>query len=165
MAAARQPAFFMQYGAADTVEGRFEVLSLIATLAISRMEALPAPGPAIAQDATDALFRHFDIALREIGVGDVSIPKKMKKMAQGYLGRASAYRAALDDEAGLARAIARNVLGNEARAGDAQSLLFARYARAQAAAFEALDIETVLNGPLAFIDADALARKQASKQD
>ncbi|MDB5570251.1 MAG: ubiquinol-cytochrome c chaperone [Hyphomicrobiales bacterium] len=156
MAAARQPAFFTQYGAADTVEGRFEVLSLMATLAILRMEELPEPGPSIAQDTTDALFRHFDIALREIGVGDVSVPKKMKKMAQGYLGRAGAYRAALHDEAELARAVARNVLGDESRAGDAQSVRFARYARAQAAAFASLDVETVLKGPLAFLDADSI---------
>ena len=159
MAAARQPAFFLEYEVADTVEGRFELLCLVATTALRRIEKLPAPGPDIAQDLTDAVFAGFDIALREIGVGDLTVPKKMKKMAQGWLGRGVAYRAALDaaDHPGLALAIARNVYGDAERAGQEPVQRLARYAFAQDKAFEGLDMDGVLNGPLRFIEPASVA--------
>ena len=67
MAGARQPVFFVEYGVADTLEGRFEILCLVSTIALRAMSALPEPGPGIAQEVTDSLFAHFDVALREIG--------------------------------------------------------------------------------------------------
>jgi len=158
MAGSRQPAFFVEYGVADTLEGRFEMLCLVATIAVRRIGALPPPGPDIAQEVTDSIFRHFDVALRQVGVGDLTVPKKMKKMAQGYLGRVSVYGAALegDDDAALALALARNVFGDEGRAGSAQCVRLARYARAQEAAFAALDVETALREPLPFVDPQAV---------
>lgn len=154
MAGARQPVFFLDYGVADTVEGRFELLCLLAATALRRLEALPAPGPEIAQELTDSIFAHFDVALREIGVGDLTVPKKLKKMAQGWLGRGAAYRAALDagDEATLARAIARNVYGDEQREGDGPARRLARYVMMQEQAFAALAIEDIGRGPLRFVD-------------
>ncbi|MBX9758979.1 MAG: ubiquinol-cytochrome c chaperone [Beijerinckiaceae bacterium] len=154
MAAARQPSFFLDYGVADTVEGRFELLCLVATTVMRRMEKLPSPGPELAQDVTDALFTGFDIALREIGVGDLTVPKKMKKMAQGWLGRGAAYRVALDagDPAELARAIARNVYGDEKVAGEPPAQRLARYAFAQDKLMHGLDLDAVLKGPLGFVD-------------
>lgn len=158
MAAARQPAFFLDYGVADTVEGRFEALSLVASIALGRMAQLPSPGPEIAQDVVDAIFRYFDVALREVGVGDLSVPKKMKKMAQGYLGRSVAYRDALaqSDDSALATAIARNVYGAESRAEDAPIRRLARFARAYQAAMEPVDVEALLSKPLPTVDAAAV---------
>jgi len=154
MAGARQPLFYVEYGVADTVEGRFELLCLLASTALRRIESLPAPAPEIAQEVTDAVFAHFDVALREIGVGDLTVPKKMKKMAQGWLGRGVAYREALaaGDEAALARAVARNVYGDEARSGEAPVLRLARYALAQDRAFASLRVEDLGRAPLTFID-------------
>jgi cytochrome b pre-mRNA-processing protein 3 len=154
MAGARQPAFFVDYGVADTLEGRFEILCLVASMAVRRIGALPPPGPDLAQEITDSIFRHFDVALRQVGVGDLTVPKKMKKMAQGYLGRASAYGATLDggDDSALALALARNVFGDEGRAGSEECVRLARYARTQEAAFATLDVEAVLRGPLPFVD-------------
>ena len=107
MAGARQPVFFVEYGVADTLEGRFEILCLVSTIALRAMSALPEPGPGIAQEVTDSLFAHFDVALREIGIGDVTVPKRMKKMASGYMGRSSAYLAGFSDaEAGKAETLA-----------------------------------------------------------
>jgi cytochrome b pre-mRNA-processing protein 3 len=154
MAGARQPEFFLSYGVADTVEGRFELLCLLATTALRRIEALPAPGPEIAQALTDSIFAHFDVALREIGVGDITVPKRMKKMAQGWLGRSAAYRGALDagDEAVLGRAIARNVYGDERRENDSPVRRLARYAFEQERAFGGLALADLGLKPLAFLD-------------
>lgn len=161
MAGARQPVFFVDYGVADTVEGRFEILCLVSTIALRRMSALPEPGPSIAQEVTDSLFQHFDVALREIGIGDVTVPKRMKKMASGYMGRSSAYLAALSDhEAGNAEtlplAIARNIYGDEARAGDLRTQRLANYALSYAAVLEGLSVETLLSGSLPMLDAQKI---------
>ncbi len=146
MAVARQPALFVDFGIADTVEGRFEALALISSLALRRLMELPAPADEIAQQLTDDIFARFDIALREMGVADVGVSKRMKKMAQGFLGRAAAYRAALDanQEPELAKAIARNVYGGD----DAHAVGLAAYARRCATALAGCDLDDYLKGPL-----------------
>jgi cytochrome b pre-mRNA-processing protein 3 len=128
--AARNPAFFRDLGVPDTVEGRFEMVTLHAHLAVRRLRALPAPGPDLGQDLVDAVFAHFDAALRELGVGDISVPKKMKTMASAFLGRAKAYEDALTHPAGsrtqaLRAALLRNVWNNEPGRDDEASRLAA----------------------------------------
>lgn len=162
MAGARQPVFFVDYGVADTVEGRFEILCLVSTIALRRMSALPEPGPSIAQEVTDSLFRHFDVALREIGIGDVTVPKRMKKMASGYMGRSAAYLAALSDhEAGqadaLPLAIARNVYGDDTQARDLRTQRLAKFALSYAASLDGLRVEALLAGPLPVLDAQQVS--------
>src|SRR5579872_5750434 len=90
VAAARDPVLFTDYGIADTVDGRFESLVLHAALVLRRLETLPAPAPEVAQDLADLLFRHFDIALREIGMSDTRVPREMKALAEAFFGRAMA---------------------------------------------------------------------------
>ena len=148
MAAARQPALFIDYGVADTVDGRFEVLTLLATIVVRALTRLEAPGPELAQQLTDAIFAHFDVAMRESGVSDVGVPKRMKKLAQGYLGRSASYRTALDraDQAELATAISRNVFGGESpHAAD-----LAKYAMLCQSSLEKAGREAYLSGPLPF---------------
>lgn len=120
-AQARREAFFRApYGVADTFEGRFELLTLLAEALLTQLAALPDPGPALAQGLSNAIFSGFDDALREIGVSDVGVPKKMNKLASAFLGRTKAFRdAAGQSEAALAAAISRNVLGG---AGDGAPL-------------------------------------------
>ena len=82
VAAARRPAFFMApVGVADTWDGRFEVLALHVFLVLRRLSALPPPAPDLAQDLTNRMFRGFDEALRETGVGDLTVPKRMQRLA------------------------------------------------------------------------------------
>jgi cytochrome b pre-mRNA-processing protein 3 len=142
MAAARQPTLFLDFGVPDTLEGRFEVLSLLATIHVRRLMALEQPGPQIAQQLTDALFANFDIALREAGVSDVGVPKRMKTLARAFLGRSAAYRTALadSDPQSLEGAIARYVVVGE---GPGAALL-ADYVRRCAAALEDAGLEAYL---------------------
>lgn len=153
MAQARNPVLFTDYGVADTPEGRFEMVALHVLMAVRRLNVLPAPGPDIAQDLTDAMFRHFDIAFREMGVSDTTVPKRMKKFASAWLGRARVYGAALDagDADALARALARNVYGVEVGDGTeipAQAARLSRYIEAVGSKLAGSGLDTFLSGPL-----------------
>lgn len=111
--ASRAPWLYLAPQIPDTVEGRLESLMLHALLVIRRLQALPEPAPAVAQDFVDTLFKHVDHGLRELGVGDTSVPKRMKKIAQNFYGRVQAYAEPLDrdDAAALAEAFRRNIPG------------------------------------------------------
>ncbi|MGO9133397.1 MAG: ubiquinol-cytochrome C chaperone family protein [Methylovirgula sp.] len=144
--AARDPVLFTDYGIADTLEGRFEALVLHGTLVLRRLEALPLPGPEIAQDLADTVFRHFDIALRELGVADTRVPKEMKALAEAFGGRGMAYHAALQEgPAALAQALSKNVYGG---AGDGEKL--AHYVIAVEAALAQATLPQFVDGPIPF---------------
>ena len=121
--ASRQPAFYASLGVPDTVEGRFDMLTLHAVLLLERLKQLPPPADDFAQDFVDDLFQRFDAALREMGVGDISVPKRMKRIASHFLGRAKAYNDALSEgPEAMTRALARNVFGDETHLGPASQL-------------------------------------------
>jgi cytochrome b pre-mRNA-processing protein 3 len=151
VAAARRPVLFLEGGAPDTVMGRFEVLALHMALVLRRLRDLPPPADALAQDLVDRFFAGLDDAMRQIGIGDTSVPKKVKGLAKAFYGRAGAYDAALADgapAAALAEAIARNVLDRPD--GTADAAFLAAEARALAHRLAAADLAAILAGqPLA----------------
>jgi cytochrome b pre-mRNA-processing protein 3 len=133
VALARDPALFETLGVPDTIQGRFDAIGLHVALVLRRCRAEPDPaGAALAQAVFDAMFADMDISLREMGVSDLAVGKRMKKLWEGFHGRALAYEAALDagDGAALAEAIGRNLHGGAPPAGAAEALA----ARAQALA-------------------------------
>jgi cytochrome b pre-mRNA-processing protein 3 len=109
--AARNPIFYRDWGVPDTFDGRFDMLCLFVSLLIRRLYNAPEPGPALAQAVFDAMFQDMDVTLREMGVGDLSVGKRVRKMWEALHGRALAYEAALrqGDLLELARALQRNV--------------------------------------------------------
>jgi cytochrome b pre-mRNA-processing protein 3 len=144
--ASRIPGLYAALGIPDTLEGRFEALSLHMVLALRALRQLPHPADEVAKDLTDAFFRDMDASLREMGVGDTVVPKRMKKVAESFYGRAHAYDAPLNggDEAGLALALGRNVYGSEAPAAP-----LARYAFAADRGLKTVDLDTLLEtGPV-----------------
>ena len=94
--ASRSPGLYAALGIPDTLEGRFEALSLHMVLALRALRELPPPADEVAKDLTDAFFRDMDASLREMGVGDTVVPKRMKKIAESFYGRAHAYDGPLD---------------------------------------------------------------------
>ncbi|KAA2212668.1 ubiquinol-cytochrome C chaperone family protein [Teichococcus oryzae] len=110
--AARHPGFFTDLSVPDTLDGRFDLIGLHVALLIRRLHRDPDPrGPSIAQAVFDAMFADMDHNLREMGVGDMSIARRVKNMWEAFHGRAQAYEAPLQarDAAALATALARNV--------------------------------------------------------
>ncbi len=152
VAAARRPALYLDFKAPDTLDGRFEMIALHAGLVLRRLSAISGLGDDIAQDLADCVFRHFDDALREIGVGDTSVPKRMKKMAEAFYGRTKAYVEGLAEPAsdGLARALARNVYGVESLAEAPVAPALASYVRACAAMLEAQGAADFAAGHITF---------------
>lgn len=110
-AASREPVFFLDFNVPDTVMGRFEMLAVVMILFFRRTANSPLSGQQLAQEIVDAFFQDLDHSIRELGIGDVGVPKRMKKFAGMFYGRLESYAAAIDadDAAGLARALARNI--------------------------------------------------------
>ena len=110
--AARDAWFYDRLGVPDTLDGRFDTVGLHVALLIRRLRTDPDPvGAAMAQAVFDAMFADMDMNLREMGVGDLSVGKKVKVMWSAFHGRAKAYEAAVEtqDAEALAQALARNI--------------------------------------------------------
>lgn len=115
---ARVPELFEACGIPDTLDGRFDSLALHAALTIDRLRREP-DGESLAQAFFDAMFRHLDLTLREIGVQDLGVGRRIKIMAEGFHGRALAYREALAGTPGeLHEALRRNAYGGRPPADD-----------------------------------------------
>lgn len=108
--AARQKAFYRNASVPDTVMGRFEMLSVVMILYFRRTGKASATVKEIAQEIVDAFFQDLDHSMRELGIGDQGVPKRMKKLASMFYGRADSYGKALDarDVDVLAAALKRN---------------------------------------------------------
>ncbi len=108
---ARAPQLFETCGIPDTLDGRFDALALHAALMIDRLRREP-DGEVLAQAFFDAMFRHLDLTLREIGIQDLGVGRRIKIMAEGLHGRALAYREALNGgSTPLAEVLRRNAYG------------------------------------------------------
>jgi cytochrome b pre-mRNA-processing protein 3 len=108
---ARQPVFYTDYEVPDTVMGRFELLSVVMILFFRRTRSSVTSGQELAQEIVDAFFEDIDYSIRELGIGDNSVPKRMKKLAGMFYGRLESYAAAMDvnDRVALAAALRRNI--------------------------------------------------------
>ncbi|MBP0615709.1 ubiquinol-cytochrome C chaperone family protein [Jiella mangrovi] len=98
VALTRQPKLYEGLGIADTFSGRFEALALHVFLFLRRCRGEAALEP-VAQDVVDRFTADVDSTIRELGVGDQSVPKRMRKLAGVFLERVRIYDAAFDQEA------------------------------------------------------------------
>lgn len=151
VAQAREPAFYSGYGVPDTVEGRFDMVLLHVYLVSRRLTRAGEAAREIAQEVFDLFFRDMDASMRELGVGDLSVPKKVRAMGEAFYGRASAYDAALadPDAAKLPAALQRNVFAGEAGAETAARHL-ASYVRAAEDGLASQDADPIARGEVVF---------------
>jgi cytochrome b pre-mRNA-processing protein 3 len=165
VAQARSAAFYTDYGVPDTVQGRFELIVLHLVLVLRRLgqgstaESAAGRSPAgdLGQWLFDAFCRDLDDNLREMGVGDLAVPKKMRRFGEAFYGRLAAYGAALAAADGreLEKALARNIF--EVVGVDDRAARLARYTRAAASQLDAQAEEALLAGKAAFPNPEAFA--------
>lgn len=169
VAQARSPIFYLHYGVSDSVEGRFELIVLHLTLVLRRLGAkeaaasasqpVPGPGSAVGQRLFDIFCHDLDDNLREMGVGDLAVPRRMRQFGEAFYGRQAAYAAALGatDAQELEKALVRNILSPMVPGEKAAAL--ARYVRAAAAQLATQPENALIAGrvvfpsPEAFVDA------------
>ena len=113
---ARRPIFYQQFGVQDSVDGRFDSLSLVVILIMRRLKNCGADGKEISQQLFDSMFADMDLSLREMGAGDLGVSKRVRAMAEAFLGRLESYVDAIDenDKKSFSEALSRNLFrGNE----------------------------------------------------
>lgn len=129
---ARRPELFESCGIPDSLDGRFDALALHAALMIDRLRREP-DGELLAQAFFDAMFQHLDLTLREIGVQDLGVGRRIKIMAEGFHGRALSYRTALaGGPEPLTEVLRRNAYGGRPPADPAVVVRLEAHARAWA---------------------------------
>jgi cytochrome b pre-mRNA-processing protein 3 len=144
---AREPLFYRDLGVPDTVNGRFDLLLMHLWLVLRRFKSIEA-----GSDLSQALFDHFctdmDDNLREMGVGDLTVPKRMQAFGEAFYGRTAAYDLALtDSDEALAQSFCKNIL-NGADIDKAREL--ATYARSAIATLARVDAAALKQGAWSF---------------
>jgi cytochrome b pre-mRNA-processing protein 3 len=161
VAQARSAVFFTRYGVPDTVQGRFELIVLHLVLLLGRLGrgdgAGNEPGRTLGQRLFDLFCRDLDDNLREMGVGDLAVPKEMQRLGEAFYGRQAVYRAALAaaDEEELEKAFARNIF--DVVGVDDRAARLARYARAAASQLDTEEEGALLAGRAVFPNPEAFA--------
>ena len=158
--AAREPYFYTDLGVPDTLDGRFDMVGVHAFLLIRRLRQLPPPGEALAQAVFDAMFTDMDVNLREIGVSDLSVGRKVRAMWEAFHGRSNAYQAALaaGDMPALAAALERNIWPDQVaggQTGSEQAAALARVVAAQDAQLAGQTLDTLGRGQAIFLAPEA----------
>jgi cytochrome b pre-mRNA-processing protein 3 len=169
VAQARSPVFYTDYGVPDTVEGRFELIVLHLVLLLSRLGREHEAGPGtlagrtldgrnLGQQLFDTFCRDLDDNLREMGIGDMAVPRRMRRFGEAFYGRQAAYSAALNaaDERELELALARNIFG--VAGVDDRAVRLAHYARAAASMLDSAGEGALAAGKAVFPSPEAFAR-------
>jgi cytochrome b pre-mRNA-processing protein 3 len=144
---AREPLFYRDLGVSDTVNGRFDLLVLHLWIVLRRLKDVEG-GPGFSQALFDRFCDDMDANLREMGVGDLTVPKRMQAFGEAFYGRAAAYDLALSEGGEpLAQALCKNILNGEGLA-DARRL--ALYTESAIGVLARQDDATLLNASWKF---------------
>jgi cytochrome b pre-mRNA-processing protein 3 len=148
---ARQPIFFTQYGVPDTLDGRFELICLHAFLYLQRLKTEGPSARQVSQSFFDSMFTDFDRALREMGTGDLSVGKHVKRMVRAFYGRVRAYEEGLSADAStLDAALIRNVFGTVPGSSQLAGMM-TRYVRNAARELRRQSTADLLAGRISFV--------------
>lgn len=167
VAQARTPVFYREYGVPDTIAGRFDLLLLHVALVVERLMR-EEPAKAFGQELFDRFCTDMDDNLREMGIGDLSVPKHMKRVGEAFYGRSQAYQVALGahGDGALAEAVIRNVYGGAAPAPGAAERL-AAYIRRVAEVLDRHPLPELTAGRIVLPNPDAVpaALEQVGPRD
>ncbi len=147
---ARGPAFYRDFGVPDTLDGRFEMIVLHMVLVLGRLRREGEAGAALGQALFDTMVADMDQSLREMGVGDLSVSRRVKAMGQAFYGRANAYDTAIAvDDSALADALRRNLFGT-VEPDDDETAAIAGYVRGAIAELDGQAGAALLAGVVGF---------------
>ncbi len=125
----RQPGFYGTLAVPDSVDGRFDLIALHLFLVVRRLKSEGEPAEALAQDLTEIFFADMDLNLRELGASDIGVGRRVKRMIEGYYGRALAYEAALEGRGESLEAVLRRNLYGTTEVGEETLGAMAAYLR------------------------------------
>lgn len=147
VAQSRQPRFYAEWGIADTVTGRFDMICLHLVLLFRRLRAEEGRAAEFSQAVFDLFFKDMDQSLRELGAGDLAVPKKIQKMGSIFYGLLASLNAALDagDAAAVEAVLLRNVYGDQP---SPQASLLAAYLLEQSERLAAQPAATITAGQI-----------------
>lgn len=148
IAQARNPVFYRRWAVPDTLDGRFDLIVLHAFLTMHRL-GQERRGAALSQALFDLMFADMDSNLRELGVSDLAVGKRIKTMAKAFFGRIAAYEAELKDAEHLAQALHRNLYRGETVDPGILAAM-AQYVRAEAAELDNHPLDELLAGKMSF---------------
>lgn len=130
VAQSRQPVFYADWGVPDTVTGRFDMISLHMSLLLRRLRGEKQAGADFSQALFDLFFKDMDRSLREMGAGDLAVPKKVRKMTELFYAVMTGVNEAIDrnDRAGVEAVLRRNIYGDldSTHASELAAYLFAQ---------------------------------------
>jgi len=154
----RTPLFYQFFEAEDTVEGRFELLTLHAFLVLRRLKREGEASGDLAQATFDVMFENVDLNLREVGVGDIGLARRIKKMVEGFYGRVDAYDQALEfrEESALQAALRRNLFNTKDPSNETLKAM-ADYVVRCDSHLANLSVKTLVSGEALFAELPALA--------
>jgi cytochrome b pre-mRNA-processing protein 3 len=154
---ARSAAFYADFGVPDTIQGRFDLIVLHLVLLLRRLAQESQSVQAFGQRLFDRFCRDLDGNLREMGIGDLAVPRHMRRFGEAFYGRQAAYLAALNAEGGpdFENALARNIF--QAVGPDERAARLARYARAALQELDAQEYSSITRGEVAFPKPEAFA--------
>lgn len=163
VAQGRSPQFYRNARVPDTLDGRFDMLVLHVFLVLFRLKAEGEAGKAFGTELLNIMFEDMDESLREIGIGDLSVGKKIKTMASAFYGRVEAYDAGLaaGDRQELVAAIRRNIFPDSenstyGRFEDGAEMI-ADYARDTVALLSKIPFGDIMEGRFRFAPLPATA--------
>lgn len=151
---ARRAPFYTEFGVDDTIEGRFDMILLHLFLVDDRLDQAGEAYMGLRRNLHEAMVTDLDRSFREIGVGDMSVGKEMKKVGDAWLGRHTAYAAAFAPDADdqlLLDSLSKNVYAGQV---DKPVKSMGIYTRKAKKLLELTDLETIIAGTLVFPSPD-----------
>lgn len=158
----RQEVFYEQHHVPDSFDGRFEVLILHLFLVTDRLaQEKDQRTQQLNQALFDFTFAYFDQELRQMGIGDLSVPKHIKRMAKAFYGRSQVYQDSFNDRDNLQQALKRNLYGTEQTVQDHDLQFFADYLVLQRNALQQQNIDNMKKGIVVFEPIEKKQEKRA----